>query len=407
MAIGSSGSMDPTLEKFKCDSNDAVNLKLVRTEDELMNDETTFHPWMSHQVYGDSETIFGYKDLQVKLYYHSGSLLTYLNMNCESKIPEKYGIKPDPVLPKIAEIIPEGFVSNLDEFIKKLPEQNSFTPMGDKIHSYKLDKEDATEYEIYHCDLNTPRLRAYHDRLQTFVLWFIDAASFIDADDEKWNYFLVFQKRKGPLSPEYSIVGYMTVYHYFAYPDRYRPNISQMLVLPPFQKKGHGVQLLRSVNNFYVAKNDAADITVEDPSEDFVRCRDYIDCMNCMRLDEFSKEKLINGFTKDMNEIALKKFKITKKQSRRVYEILRLYYTDKSNETMYRAYRLDVKNRLNIPYQKQARDMKKLQKALTPEEYNAAMVGSTDEERVQRLDEAFKQLVEEEYDRVLKRIRQS
>jgi hypothetical protein len=39
------------------------------------------------------------------------------------------------------------------------------------------------------------------------------------------------------------------------------------------------------------------------------------------------------------------------KQARRVYEILRLRVTDVHNSEQYRRYRLDVKNRLNIPYQ--------------------------------------------------------
>lgn len=48
--------------------------------------------------------------------------------------------------------------------------------------------------------------------------------------------------------------------------------------------------------------------------------------------------------------------------------------------------------------------MKKLEKALTAEEYNAAMVGSSKEERMQRLEEAFRQLAEDEYARVIKRL---
>ena len=38
-------------------------------------------------------------------------------------------------------------------------------------------------------------------------------------------------------------------------------------------------------------------------------------------------------------------------QCRRVYEILRLRVTDLSNVEEYKAYRLEVKNRLNIPFQ--------------------------------------------------------
>jgi histone acetyltransferase 1 len=46
-------------------------------------------------------------------------------------------------------------------------------------------------WEIYMCEVTTPGFLKYHDRLQTFVLWFIDAASFIDTDDDHWRFFLM------------------------------------------------------------------------------------------------------------------------------------------------------------------------------------------------------------------------
>lgn len=400
MAVGA-GSLLSDVEKYKCDSNDATFIKLVRTDEDVMREDSSFHPWMSHQIFGDSETIFGYKGLHVKLYYHSGSLLTYLNMNFHEKVPPSLGINPDSVLKNIAEQIPEGYHSNLEEFLKKLPEQDNFTPMGEKVCSYFV--EDI-EYEVYHGTIETPRLKKYHERLQTFILWYIDAASFIDTDDEKWNFYFLFEKKKGALNPIYSIAGYMTVYHYYAYPNKFRPRISQMLILPPFQRRGHGVRLLEAVNKQYLGNLDAIDITVEDPSDDFVRCRDYIDCKNCIGLDIFSKEKLLNGYDKEMHKVALEKFKISKPQSRRVYEILRLRITDTENEDAMREYRLNVKNRLNIPYQKQARDLKKLQSNLTPEEFRSAMIGQSNEERMQRLEEHFK-ILEEEYTRVIERLK--
>ena len=51
---------------------------------------------------------------------------------------------------------------------------------------------------------------------------------------------------------------------------------------------------------------------MEDPSEDFVRCRDYIDCKNCMQLDDYRKENLLQGFSPKMSKAALEKFKISK-----------------------------------------------------------------------------------------------
>ena len=37
-------------------------------------------------------------------------------------------------------------MTNLDEFIAKLPEEAKFMPMGELLHSYKYND---TEYEIY------------------------------------------------------------------------------------------------------------------------------------------------------------------------------------------------------------------------------------------------------------------
>lgn len=48
---------------------------------------------------------------------------------------------------------------------------------------------------------------------------------------------------------------------------------------------------------------------------------------------------------------ARSKYKLNKKQVRRVYEILRLKNTNTSDKSAYLQYRLDVKNRLNAPFQ--------------------------------------------------------
>jgi histone acetyltransferase 1 len=59
----------------------------------------------------------------------------------------------------------------------------------------------------------------------------------------------------------YAIAGYATVYEYYAYPDNTRPRISQMLVLPPFQHNGVGVQLLDKIYRYYISQPRVVDIT--------------------------------------------------------------------------------------------------------------------------------------------------
>ena len=99
-------------------------------------------------------------------------------------------------------------------------------------------------------------------------------------------------------------------------------------------------------------------VTVEDPSDDMIRLRDYVDTVNALKLLEcFSCfEKVRSGFTKEMASEAKEKMKLGKKQTRKVYEIIRLHWTKKAgplndNNVEYKNYRVDVKKRLNIPYQ--------------------------------------------------------
>ena len=40
--------------------------------------------------------------------------------------------------------------------------------------------------------------------------------------------------------PRYSLVAFASVYLFYCYPDRQRPRISQLLVLPHYQRRGHG-----------------------------------------------------------------------------------------------------------------------------------------------------------------------
>ena len=92
-------------------------------------------------------------------------------------------------------------------------------------------------------------------------------------------------------------------------------------------------------------------ISVEDPSEDFARVRDYVDVLNCMDLPAFAKDAVKQGFKTAMVDEAKDKFKMNPKQARRVYEIIRLRYTNVNLAEDYKGYRVSVKKRLFVPYQ--------------------------------------------------------
>ncbi|KAG1688814.1 Histone acetyltransferase type B catalytic subunit [Nymphon striatum] len=307
------------LAPYVCSTNDAITFKLVRDVSDIGDEKKSFHPEFTHQLFGDNESIFGYRDLSIMLYYSAGRLTTYLNMSYKDKVnPKDFdGVEADEVMSIIAEKLQPGFISNIDDFSSSLDKDKSFRPHGELIHSFTQPKttdkdcKNAT-YEIYKADVSVPGFKDYHERLQTFVLWYIDAASFIDIDDERWSFFVLYEKYKSDSGSMYAIIGYATVYAYYAYPQNLRPRISQLLVFPPFQKNGLGVELLQSIYNSYIGNPDIIDITVEDPSDNFIRLRDYVDVKNCLKLKAFSKEKLLIGFSADMVNEGKKKFKLNK-----------------------------------------------------------------------------------------------
>lgn len=393
------------------DGNDVLMMKLVRGVDDIADDETTFNPEMCHQVFGEKENIFGYTGLQIRLYYSAGSLMTYLSISYSDKIDPKTsdGLKADDIEGALRKVIPAGYISNLDEFVNKLPQEEKFRPFGTLIHSFTHRHEESNEkttFEIYYCETSTPGFLEFHKRLQTFLLWYVDGASFIDVDDDQWAFFIVYEKYTSDNgSPLYATVGYATVYRYYAYPAHIRPRISQVLVLPPFRKMSVCANLIRAIYSHFTIQSEVIDITVEDPSPEFQRVRDYVDALNCTSLPAFSAENLRAGYSKDMEREARNKYKINKLQTRRVFEILRLRETDRANEAAYRKYRLDVKNRLNAPFQKKKLDMSKMSKFLTPEEYAATASTTRESESHERLSRSYR-LLEEDYLRVIDRLDQ-
>lgn len=400
--------------QYVTDTNEALDIKLVRTTADIESDSTTFHPEMSHQVYGDSESVYGYTGLKIQLYYSAARLTTYAGFTFKAQVSSECPtngagdgdeeVRADPVLEPLAEWLQRPFCTNLSEFSRLLQDDAQFNPPGEKVHQFigrRLAQEPDTPrtFEVFSAGVDTPGLRDFHERLQTFLLWYIDAASYIDTDDSHWRFFLCFERYRGDASGEecVAIAGYATVYDYYAYPNHVRPRISQFLVLPPFRGRGIATQLLQSIYNTYETRDDVVDITVEDPSEEFARVRDALDCVRCRRLVEFAPARLTSassttteGFSGEMKIVAQRRLKLCAAQSRRVYEILRLGATDITQSEARRAYRLDVKRRLYQPYHKEDGQMKKLERVMRPAEL--ALSVTSREQRHEQLERLYQQL---------------
>lgn len=178
---------------------------LVRSKRDFEDPSLSFRPLMAHQIFGDTENIFGYKGLRVRLLYTAGAMHIYLGIEFDQKVSDETSdIKPDDVVATIADALPNGcYFVNLDEFYKTLEKTVMFRPFGEKLAEFRRTPEPATtltngygdvslerHFEFYYCNFKEAAFFNYFSRLQTFVLWFIDAASYIDTDDPQWSYFV-------------------------------------------------------------------------------------------------------------------------------------------------------------------------------------------------------------------------
>ncbi len=74
-------------------------------EADILDDSLSFAPVFTHQVFGENEAIFGYKNLKVKLYYTPDTLTTYIGLKYTTVSESP---KPDNVIKTLSEYIPEG-----------------------------------------------------------------------------------------------------------------------------------------------------------------------------------------------------------------------------------------------------------------------------------------------------------
>jgi histone acetyltransferase 1 len=358
----SSSKLIEKLKNYKIYSNDCIFFKLIFSENDL-NDKNTstnvFSPEYTHQIFGDDETIFGYKNLNINYYLTPGSLHAYIGLDYVDKItPQRFdGIESDDIYDAFQKFgCSPGFTRNLDTFCtNKLPLEYEFKPFGVKIHEYtRRNLPSSSKFEIFKVDstcneYHSQKFIDYLLRVETMLIFFIETANFTDTDDDQWTFYFLYEKRKHLDHERYITVGFLSVYNYYAFPDKVRLRVSQILIMPNYQHKGHGADMLSSVYTDACNNSKAIDITSESPSDDFIKVRDFVTCSMCMKLESYKNLKC-KKFSPEMVAEALKVYKIPKLQSRRCYEILRLKDINEEKKDELKDYRLDIKKRLYIPF---------------------------------------------------------
>ncbi|KAL0070550.1 histone acetyltransferase 1 [Marasmius tenuissimus] len=400
----------------------------------LAEDESyeNFSPTFTYPIYGEEETIYGYSGLRIDLKFTSGSLINYLSVKWDEKLKAK---TVDNVEQSLLEFLPPDIEREEEVFNKRVEEDAlNFKPLGELVHSYtrpsprskgkgklKLEgnvinpeSEDAVVYEVYHARRDTPGFWDYHRRMQIFVPLYIEAGSYIQEDEDAWDFFVLYEKRKRVGSPQkstYHFMGYSSLYNFYYYPEKTRLRLSQFVIIQPYQRASHGSELYRAIYNYTLAQPNIGELTVEDPAEAFEDLRDKNDLKMLLSDEQFMKEafgddavshgggrvgkvgratrpkkgKIGPPVERGWAEKWRLKLKIAGRQFSRLIEMLIQMHLDPLDERAVKAYRLQVKERL---YRFNFEALMQIEK----------------EERMEHLQQTF-QNVEDDYRRILELVR--
>lgn len=188
----------------------------------------------------------------------------------------------------IAKALPSRTTTELDTVANDYLHE----PIGKIVSKYsRSDKSSEASMDFVVSIADGASAEPYHSKVQRLALWFIENADDVDVSSTEggfWKVAYIFQKH--PPEPKYSMVGFVTLFHFSAPFHKPIPGtivrICQALVLPPYQGQGHGKRLVDCVYDYAHEKFDLdsagtplpiVQVNVEDPAPGFVALRNKVD----------------------------------------------------------------------------------------------------------------------------------
>ena len=281
-------------------------------------------------------------------------------------------------IPPIVSVTVDGISTSSTEGDNDIQFNYLSQPIGSVLKSYsrKIKYNDGTieegNFVITLANASSdPSVASYHNAVQPLARWFIETADDVNVADTDgggfWSVLYLFRKHDNlvdgttttPPTPYFSLVGYVTLFHFNAPFKKPEPGIilriCQALILPLYQRSGHGSELLLSVHDYaerYIKEfaipptggMDIVEVNVEDPAPGFIALRDYIDYQRFISLISTENSKFDNKYL-EMNQVNSTEYfqqapiestltlssllKITKRQVEIIHEIYKLAAVEK------------------------------------------------------------------------------
>lgn len=277
--------------------------------------------------------------------------MTLLEVKYDKRIAPSLGVEAEDLDAEMTEFLPPGTFRDRSQWEKKRRDKSiRFRPLGKAVATYEAQGKTCT---IYKSSLADPDIRPHLERMQIFSILFIEGASLIDVEDDRFDLYTIYSEESDGV---YEFIGYCTCYKYNFY-DRYmhsfdyvRYRISQLIILPNHQANGHGGQLYDTIFQACLTDETILEVSVEDPSEAFDDLRDRRDLIRIYQDPEVKSLGKLSALPLDNERIEemRRRMKISPRQFARLIEMRLQQTLSKNNKDFERAYKQLVKKRLYL-----------------------------------------------------------
>lgn len=282
---------------------------ILRQGDQVLEE---FNPEFTYPIFGDEESIFGYRDLEINLSFAAHNLRPHLELKHDGIFPDQGDVKASDVNGALADFLPDAAITDVSVTdALRDSDAATFQPPGSKLHTYSRNDE---TFEIWSASLADPKAMEIFNNMQILATLMVEGATFLELDYDwvvnRWRLFLLYKIVPADSdTSKYALAGYATSYRIFTLAERSpitedtprsdgsdafqrsialenatalqdlcsRERISQFIILPPFQRSGHGVQLYDTIYTELTRPENVCELTVEDPNENFDILRDLCD----------------------------------------------------------------------------------------------------------------------------------
>ncbi|KAL3532574.1 hypothetical protein ACH5RR_006095 [Cinchona calisaya] len=342
------------LGAFKIDTgveaNECIKIYLVSSKEEVGSpDSFCIKPVDLNHFFEEDGKIYGYQNLKITIWVSSISFHAYADIIFKSILNEGKGITD--LKSSLQNIFAENLVENKDEFLNTFSSDRQYiksiistpgalqlTAANEHTGDSDFNSKDASNLEVFRI-VGEP-VGYLYSRLVPLVLLLIDGSNPIDIIDPRWEIYMLVQRAIVHVEDSHPIfLGFAAVYRFHRYPDSMRLRLGQILVLPPYQRRGYGGILLKVLNNIAISE-DVYDLTVEEPEDSLQHVRTTIDvqrllvftpiqdavssAVSRLKQENFSKKSQACHFAPPSSvvENVRKSLKINRRQFLQCWEVL-------------------------------------------------------------------------------------